>query len=117
MAEAKNSDFVKDIPKKLVCKQVLEFDDIWGRLSVFLDLFWVSKWVHVGVGMWVLESFCASLMQISAPLSITEPILVILECFGRSQLLHLVASIGVPGAVVPLQSNSLSLQCFDIANA
>ena len=23
----------------------------------------------------------------------------------------------VPGAVVPLQSNSLSLQCFDIANA
>ena len=77
----------------------------------------MSEQVHLSVGMGVVDAFCASPMQISAPLSLGEPILVILECFGRSQLLHLVASIGVPGAVVPLQSNSLSLQCFDIANA
>ena len=67
----------------------------------------MSEQVDLGVAMGVPDAFCASPMQVSALLSLAEPISLFLTWFLGSGLLHLSVSIGVPDAAAALPCNSL----------
>ena len=117
LAEGENSDFVNDISKKLVCKQVSNFEDIWGRISLFLVSFWVSEQVHLSVAMAGPDTFCGSPIRVLAPLSSLKRILMVFIRFWGCGCCFWGSQRRVSDVAAPPQWNSLPIDWICSASA